>query len=43
MKDIFIFPTEDITKITPSREKVLTLQNQFKFRKKIIILIPDKF
>ena len=40
VKDIFIFPTEDIQK---NREKVLTLQKLVQIKKKNRILILDKF
>ena len=35
VKDIFIFLIEDILKITPGREKVLTLQKAVRILKKI--------
>ena len=42
--NIFSIPTEDIQKITPSREKALTLQKLVRIlKKKFRILIPDKF
>ena len=40
VKDIFIFPTEEIQK---NREKVLTLQKLVQIKKKNRILILDKF
>ena len=44
VKDIIIFSTEDIQKITPGREKVLTLQKPVPvLKKKFRILIPDQF
>ena len=45
VKDIFIFPTEDITKkITFGRKKMLTLQKPVQIlKKKFRILIQDKF
>ena len=45
VKNIIIFSTEDIQKITPGREKVLTLQKPVPVlkKKKFRILIPDKF
>ena len=45
VKDIFLFPAEDIPKkIIPGREKVLTLQKQVRLlKKKFRILIPEKF
>ena len=35
-KDLFIFPTENIQKITPSHEKELTLQKPVRILKRII-------